>query len=738
MKRRLLPLLILFVMICALGLVGCSGNAYKVEFFDGDVLLYTRLVPKGGSLIDIPDVPEKEGFVGDWSIDDFDEINGNLRVSAVYTRSQYVVNFYVEEDLYLTRKVNRNSRLTNVPAVPEKEGYAGAWSVTDFSLIDRDIDVFAVYTVADVKVTYMADGQVYAVSDVVDGVTVYIPDVPAYPYKNYSSNWVKEENGTEEADLLHVSSSMTVFAHYYITLSLIDSEDETLDAEIDAPVAAPAHGRRVGYDFLGWYADASYRSRVDFPQGFSENTTLYARWLKNNFDEGFTFEDGALTGYYGTNRSPIAPYKYEQADGTEAFVTKVAPQAFEGSDLIGITLPSTVTEIGESAFHNAYDLTEVIFSDGSRVESIGMDAFRDCRSLTGFAFSPFTAEIGVGAFCGCSAVRTYPGLEDSVLETIPEDAFYDNLSVEAFSLPASVKSVGNNAFGNAHSANFSFASDKIVSVGTNAFGDCYRLRAFYAPSLTYVGEGAFSGCRSLTELTVTSDRRLGFLFGEESAEYFYDFLSPADSERDWLPKSLRTVTVTANPKTDTTPAGTLVSYAFFGAKSVKSVDIRGVKVIQESAFRMIDEPEDAAISISLPSGLTDIGDYAFYGRSDLKEISLPATVEHIGREAFAGLDGLESVTIADNNALASVDAFAFSGTGWFADFNGVVRLGRVALGVSDRIGRYELSEEDFVGVDTVAPKAFYGNNRLNKIALSPSVLRVGDEAFGYTYLQEIA
>ena len=57
--------------------------------------------------------------------------------------------------------------------------------------------------------------------------------------------------------------------------------------------------------------------------------------------------------------------------------------------------------------------------------------------------------------------------------------------------------------------------------------------------------------------------------------------------------------------------------------------------------------------VTLPEGLTDIGDYAFYGCRNLKEIEIPETVARIGRRAFAMCGSLNKLTVP-----AAIDTIA--------------------------------------------------------------------------------
>ena len=71
--------------------------------------------------------------------------------------------------------------------------------------------------------------------------------------------------------------------------------------------------------------------------------------------------------------------------------------------LESITLPSTVTEIGISAFNCCSNLKEVTFNDG--LQKIGTSAFYDSKSLESIILPTTLVEIGECAFYYCSNLR---------------------------------------------------------------------------------------------------------------------------------------------------------------------------------------------------------------------------------------------------------------------------------------------------------------------------------------------
>ena len=100
-------------------------------------------------------------------------------------------------------------------------------------------------------------------------------------------------------------------------------------------------------------------------------------------------------------------------------VTQILPNGFSCKNLTRITVPASITDIGDGAFSGSGMLTTVILPDG--VKTIGNHAFSDCSSLSSVTIPAGITCIGAATFSGCS-------------------------SLSSIAIPASVTSIGDFAF----------------------------------------------------------------------------------------------------------------------------------------------------------------------------------------------------------------------------------------------------------------------------------------------------
>ncbi len=117
---------------------------------------------------ELPNVPEKMGYTGVWTINGNEipadyTIEDNITVTAVYTIKTFTVTFETAED-NVTMPENLTldygtKLLEKLGIVPEKTGYTGKWTIdgeeipADYTIED-DVTVTAVYTIKTYTVTF--------------------------------------------------------------------------------------------------------------------------------------------------------------------------------------------------------------------------------------------------------------------------------------------------------------------------------------------------------------------------------------------------------------------------------------------------------------------------------------------------------------------------------------------------------------------------------------------------------
>ena len=435
-------------------------------------------------------------------------------------------------------------------------------------------------------------------------------------------------------------------------------------------------------------------------------------------------------------------------------VVSIGERAFSGcDDLVSVTIDNGVMSIGERAFYGCAGLKSVHISDitswcnikfksttsnpldyakhlyvngkeiteltiPNSVTTIGDYTFSGCSSLTSVTIPNSVTSIGGGAFSGCSSLTSV-----TIPNSVTSIGGFSNCGLTSVTIPNSVTSINAGAFAYCNGLTSVTIPNSVTHIGEDAFLYCERLKSVtIGNSVKRIDDYAFSGCECLSDVYCLAENVPKT--GSKSFENF-EYMTlhvPASSIEEYKkygPWGLFKKIVA------------IVENITFADAKVKELCVTHWDTNVDGE---LSKTEAAAVSdlgtvfqnnkditsfneLQYFTGLKSIGDNAFYGCSSLTSITIPESVTSIGKYPFNSCTGLTSVHISDIAAWCKIDFVSNSSNPLYYAHH-LYKDGK-------EITNLEIPE----GVTVINNYAFSGCTGLTSITIPNSVTSIGDNAF---------
>jgi uncharacterized repeat protein (TIGR02543 family) len=294
-------------------------NTYTVTFVDRDGTVLSSQAVEHGSAATAPAEPTHTGYTFNRWDKAFDEVTGNLTVTAVYEINTYTITY--DLDGGTVSPTNRASYTAESPAFtlnnPTKSGYTFAgWTGTNGttpqtavsvplgSTGDRNYVANWAYTV-----TFNANGGTVSPTSGTTGEGWALAELPTPTRNGYTFNgWFTAATGGDEVTESRVySANTTIYAQwtpitYTVTFNATGGE-VTPESGTTAPInsnyawriASLPRPTKTGYTFDGWYTAETGGTQVTTNTIFSADATIYARWTLAIYTITFNANSGTVS-----------------------------------------------------------------------------------------------------------------------------------------------------------------------------------------------------------------------------------------------------------------------------------------------------------------------------------------------------------------------------------------------------------------------------------------------------------
>lgn len=525
-----------------------------------------------------------------------------------------------------------------------------------------------------------------------DGQGTYYSSANGILYNADKSALVTYPLAKTDAEVVVDSNVKVIYANAFannqnvVTVVLPEGLVEIQDGAFDfcyglTTVNVPSTVQKIGKNAFRYCEDLA---NVTFTEGgddlliIGDYAFAYTDSLKTLALTGRVYSIGSHVFY----DSAVANFTF----GENSALVEIGNNAFTGSDIIQLNVPTGVVKIGEFAFYECTSLLEITFGEG--LTTIGDHAFAGCSELISVSFPASLKNLGASVFYyyeydeyACSKLESVTFAPNSQLEKIPVGTFAYT-ALKTFTVPAGVTVIEG-------------VEDSVGYKNPSAFYEVATLEAVYfenGSKCVEIGNYTFDGCSSLNEIELPGTLSV---IGNYAFRYCY---------------ALESIVIHEN----TTNLG---KGAFWQCTSLSDVELR--------------------------TKATMLPDDFFYGCSGLANITIPASVSSLGAGCFSGT-ALETFKVDPRNTYFK----AIEGILYTADGTGIVMIPaaknigdfvvpNTVTSINDKLFyecnsitslTFEGGRTEYI---TIGRMAFAECTNLNKVVFTEKISYIDEEAFYY-------
>lgn len=394
----------------------------------------------------------------------------------------------------------------------------------------------------------------------------------------------------------------------------------------------------------------------------------------------------------------------------------VIPETYQNKKVVGI-LNYCFMPINENASN--YHIESIVLSEG--IKEIKEGAFYKCDSLKTIEIAKSIESIEKLVFAGCDSLEvievdkeneTYHSEGNCIIET-ETNSLIAGCKTSIIPNDGSVSTICENAFSNCRSLESIDIPDTVLKIENKAFDSCISLNTIRLPNNgIYIHSSAFNNCENIKTATMPI------------------------SLIEIIPKTnLNKLILNSNES--------IYSQAFKDCPLLMKITIPdGVTSIGDEAFKGCR----LLTSIIIPNTTIDIAENAFADCENIRNATIPtwavdsvlknsgvkSTLEKLvlnGGETVESLDeyrGLRYVEIADNISSIAPNAFAFCSSLEYVNIgDGVKDIGYDAFACCYALKYLTIGNS----VETIGSWAFAHCWSLTSVTIPDSVLQIGERAF---------